>query len=156
MQFCTASVRVGGSPSHVVTNKLVSVPEIRLLQAIHGEDAVVDIVPLENRAVTSEAERERLRLAYEPKNVEEQAGVVNRVFGPMGALPQTLTQIGLDPKAEARALRDKAKSLLAAADKVEQAEESEDEDIVSDEIDDSGDEVADDDASLNFDETTTA
>lgn len=119
MEFCTVSVLLGGSPAHVVTGKIVSVPEIRLLQTIHGEDAVTDIVPHENRATTSDAERERLKLAYEPSQVEEQRNIVSRVFGPMGPLPQRLIDIGIDPHAEAASMKQRAQELIAAADKLE-------------------------------------
>lgn len=119
MEFCSVSVRLGGSPSHIVAGKVVSVPEIRLLQTLHGEDAVTDILPVENRAVTSDEERERLRQFYEPAQVEEQRNIVNKVFGPMGPLPQRLIDIGIDPRAQAADMKAKAQALNAAAEKME-------------------------------------
>ena len=137
MQFCSVSVRLSGKPNHVVSNKRVSVPEIRILQALHGADAVLDIVPLELVDTTSEEERERLKKSYEPAQVEEQRNLVDRVFGPVGALPTTLAAIGLDPRAEAKRLREKAQSLAAAADKMDEMEAGQDEGyLVEDPADD--------------------
>lgn len=123
MEFCSVSVRLGGRPDHVVANKVVSVPEIKLLQYIHGEDAVTDIIPTENRNVTSADERERLKQAYEPAQVEEQRNIVARVFGPMGPLPQRLIDIGIDPQAQAAEMRAKANLLVDAAAKMEREDE---------------------------------
>lgn len=131
MEFCTVSVRLGGSPAHIVTNKRVSVPEIRLLQYIHGEDAVTDVIPIENVSMTSDAERERLKQAYEPAQVEEQRNIVAKVFGPMGPLPQRLIDIGIDPHAQAAEMKARAATLVAAASKMEEVAENPQDDEVN-------------------------
>lgn len=123
MQFCDVSVRIGGKTTQVVSSKRVSVAEIQILRAIHGEDAVVDIVPKENRAVSSAEERERLKRTYEPAQVEEQRNLVARVFGPVGPLPQTLTDIGIDPQEEAQRMRERARDLADAAAALDAAED---------------------------------
>lgn len=130
--FCTCTVRVAGNPLHTVTNKLASVPEIRVLKHLHGEDAVLDIRPVYHYDPTStdprgrpdvhapdldpvgpwsdEAERQRLSQEYEGAGgaMDETAGLVAKLFGPFAELPKRLAQIGIDPRIEARRLRAEA------------------------------------------------
>jgi hypothetical protein len=130
-----------------VTNKLVTVPEIRVLKFLHGEDAVLDIRPLYTYDARSsdpkgkpgvviegvepcgewmdERERERLIVEYEGASgpMDETSGTVARLFGPFSPLPKRLADIGINPREEARRLRAAAEE--AARRLEEQAGEQE-------------------------------
>lgn len=126
MQMCTVSVRLKGSLNHVVSNKRVSIPEIKVLQAIHGgADAVQDIRPAEfNRDFNHEEERQRLRNRYERGNGnadDEGRGLVARLFGAFGRLPTTLKDIGYDARTLADAARARAEEMMRAAEEIEQS-----------------------------------
>lgn len=147
MQFCSVTVRLGASLLHTVTNKIVSVPEIQVLKHIHGHDAVVDIVPYGRGAIDPESrqfvadalysheeERERLRVTYELNNNNEEAlGLVGKLFGLMGPLPERLRDINIDPRAEAKRVRAEADSLAQKmellGDEIDEKEQAEDDDF---------------------------
>lgn len=124
MQICKVSVRVRCSANHVVPNKEVTVPEILILQRIHGgKEAVQDIVPVRfDRTFDHGEERQRLRKLYErgSGNADDVNGLVSKLFGPLGRLPTTLSEIGLDAKAIALQKRREAQAALDAADALEQ------------------------------------
>lgn len=134
MDYATVTVRLGGSLLHVVTNKLVSVPEIVILRQIHGNDAVLDIKPAAAPEIFDEAggeidysdefERERLVRTYEAFAPEEMHGLVERMFPPMHALPSTLRHIGHDSKKIAGKMREDAERLLANAAALDGAEDA--------------------------------
>lgn len=75
MQLYNCKVRLGGSNNNEVFKPSVTAPEIILLRADHGYDAVVDIVPTEMKRL-SHAE-ERIRLAGQYK-----VALVTELFGP--------------------------------------------------------------------------
>lgn len=120
MQICKVSVRVRCSANHVVPNKEVTVPEILILQRVHGgKEAIQDIVPVKfDRTFNHDEERQRLRKLYErgSGNADDVNGLVSKLFGPFGKLPTTLKEIGLDAKAIAEQKRREAMEALAAAD----------------------------------------
>jgi hypothetical protein len=123
MNLYTVSVMLGGDVNQVVANKgPVSVPEIAVLKAIHGDSSVQDIrlyEPPPGRSMpapqTASELREELRLRYQNALPAGNDPVVDRLFGPMGALPTTLEEIGIDAKAEAKRLRESAKAAEKAA-----------------------------------------
>ena len=126
MQYCTCTVRLRGSRNHEVANKLVTVPEIRLLQQLHGRDAVLDIRPVDapkDAVYDHDTERQRLVNMYE-RNPETK-GLVARQFGPFGALPLALKDIGVNPRAIAEVKRREAAEALAAAEALEAQEADE-------------------------------
>jgi hypothetical protein len=118
------SVSLGDNVQHIVTNKLVTIPEIAILKRIHGESAVTSIRPAtgdmklarnEFEDLRTDAdERERLKKVYDNATPDAEP-LVDRLFGPMGALPTTLTAIGVDPKVAAEEMRRRAAELEAAA-----------------------------------------
>jgi hypothetical protein len=112
MQICKVSVNLGGKTAHQVIGKLVTVPEIQVLQHIHGVESVFDIV-LEGEIHRLPAEEiERLSHSYTPKTVKE-------VFpGVAPKLPQVLADIGLDIENLAQNLEAKAKEMLDNAAKL--------------------------------------
>lgn len=122
MQICLADVRIRGSMTQVVANKEVSIPEIRILQNIHGgKDAVINIRPIRfEREFDHDGHRQDLRKIYEKGagNADEARGLVGRLFGAHGKLPTTLRDIGYDPKQVAEEKRKAALALLADANKV--------------------------------------
>lgn len=122
MQICLADVRIRGSMTQVVANKEVSIPEIRILQNIHGgKDAVINIRPIRfDRDFNHDDHRQDLRKVYEKGagNGDEAHGLVGRLFGAHGKLPTTLRDIGYDPKQLAEEKRKQAAALMAEANAV--------------------------------------
>lgn len=91
MQLCNITVAIGGDAGMTVHKERVTVPEILILRAVHGDDAVRNIEVIEDADIESTEERQRLGAVY--KNPE---GVVKDVLGPTGALPKTLEEAGID------------------------------------------------------------
>lgn len=127
MNLYTITVVLAGDRNHVVTNKgPVTVAEIAVLKAIHGADSVQDIRlykhdpdrdPIEVPTMTEL--RDQLRLRYQNALPAGNDAIVDKLFGPMGALPTTLADIGIDAKSEAQRLRAQAEATIAAADQLE-------------------------------------
>jgi hypothetical protein len=123
MNLYTVSVMLAGDRNHVITGKgPVSVAEIAVLKAIHGETSVYDIrlyrhaedaEPLPELSLAET--RDQLRGRYQNALPAGNEPIVDKLFGPMGALPTTLADIGIDAAAEARKLREQAKAAEAAA-----------------------------------------
>lgn len=125
MKLYLCSVRLNDSANHIVPNKQVTIPEIAVLQRIHGAPAVTNLRPFvqdgapavkmrDNRPITDAEERERLTLKYQRSG--DEGGVnIEKVFGAMGALPKTLREIGIDPQAAAADLRRQAEEMAASA-----------------------------------------
>lgn len=118
------SVSLADNVQHVVTNKLVTIPEIAILKRVHGQSAVTGIRPAAgdmkvarndfNEPRSDAEERDRLKKIYDSATPDAEP-MVDRLFGPMGALPTTLAAIGIDPKAAADEMRRKAAEFEAAA-----------------------------------------
>lgn len=129
MQICSVSVRIRDSANHIVTNKEVTIPEIRVLQSLHGgKSSVTDIVPLRfERDFNHDDERQRLRQVYERGNGngDEVHGMVAKLFTPHGRLPTTLKDIGYDPTLLAAEKRAQIERLQLEADELEGAPEPE-------------------------------
>lgn len=115
------SVRLGGSTQQVVPNKVVTIPELALLKAIHGPDAVNDIRPADSVERSDDAERERLKKRYDHALPDQEGSLVDKMFSPFQPLPRRLSAIGMDPGAEAARLREQAAAALAAADELDAA-----------------------------------
>lgn len=90
MQICNITVAIGGDAGMTVHKERVTVPEIMILRAVHGEDAVRSIEVIEDVEMDSSEERIRLGSVY--KNPET---VVRDVLGAHGALPKTLDDAGI-------------------------------------------------------------
>lgn len=119
MRQYLCSVKLGDSTQHVVTNKRVTVPEIAILRRLHGESAVTDIRPYTENGKpvgalrTDGEERERLAQRYNGR--ADTGNLVEILFGPMGALPKTLRDVGIDPATAAAEMRRKAEEMAKAA-----------------------------------------
>ena len=83
IEYCSCTVAIGGDVRAIVPKPVVSVPEILMLQAIHGADAVTNIKVIETQDVSSEEERDRLGNLYGDGKVVE-------IFNQFGDLPGTL------------------------------------------------------------------
>lgn len=127
MNYYTVTVQLGGDRNQVITNKgPVSVAEIAVLKAIHGADSVSDIRlykhdpdrdPLPEMSMAEL--RELLRTRYHNALPAGNDPIVDKLFGPMGALPTSLADIGVDAASEAARLREQAKAAEAAAAQLE-------------------------------------
>lgn len=90
MQICNCTVALGGDMAMVVVKERVTVPELMILRAVHGEDSVRNIDVIENADVDDVEERTRLQLIY--NNPE---GIVRDTVGLTGALPEDLAESGI-------------------------------------------------------------
>ena len=92
MHTATVTVRLNGDMRHTVEKHGVTPPEIAVLKAIHGEDAVVDIIATGMDKREHLAEMERLRDVY-----KTQLGLINQMFpGIRPDLPARLDDLGVE------------------------------------------------------------
>ena len=101
MQTANIMLAIGGDRGNTVPKYAISVAEIMLLRAIHGEDAVFDVEPLdtpamdEGMAVSNRAELNRLRRIYDAKDADGNR-VVDQVYpGAAARVFETLDEIDL-------------------------------------------------------------
>lgn len=143
MQICQCEVRLGGDMRRTVVKENVTVAEIRVLQNIHGADAVVNIRPVKvDRNFNHDEHRAELKRVYErggitSSNPDATAGLVARLFGAYGKLPERLREIGYNPQAAAEQLRAQAEEATRVAAALEREEaafyDGEDDDLNDDE-----------------------
>lgn len=103
MQICSATIRLAGSVQNTVFRNNLTPAEILILQAIHGGDAVIDILPIEKVERTQHAEWDRLTGLYDRSggpdtpDGKEDVSIVSRLFpGAVKRLPVSLSEIGLE------------------------------------------------------------
>lgn len=103
MQICSATIRLAGSVQNTVFRSDITPAEILVLQAIHGGDAVIDILPIEKVERSQNAEWDRLTSRYDRSggpdtpDGKEDVSIVSRLFpGAVKRLPVTLSEIGLE------------------------------------------------------------
>lgn len=90
MQIVNCTVAIAGEAGMTVYKERVSVPEILVLRAVHGEDAVRNIEVIEDADVDSNEERARLTSMYKtPENI------VRDTLGTVGPLPKTIEDSGI-------------------------------------------------------------
>lgn len=101
MQTANIMLAIGGDRGNTVPKYAISVAEIVLLRAIHGEDAVFDVEPLETpamdegRAISNRAELNRLRHAYDAKDADG-GRIVDQVYpGAAARVFETLDEIDM-------------------------------------------------------------
>lgn len=115
MRQYTVNVRLNGKMTHVQTGKVVTVPEIAVLNLVHGSDAVQITGRAPDVDRTDADERDRLRKRYDTPSPDSEP-IVDKLFGgPIGRLPTKLVDIGVDPQAQAEALAAAAAAMTAAA-----------------------------------------
>jgi hypothetical protein len=89
MEHANVEIRLAGSLENTV-RKEVSAPEIAVLKAIHGHDAVVNIKKSRTDSLGQEVERARLEKHYGES-------VIGRFFpGVTAKLPSTLAEVGVE------------------------------------------------------------
>lgn len=103
MQICSATIRLAGSVQNTVFRDDITPAEILVLQAIHGNDAVIDILPIEKVERSQNVEWDRLTSRYDRSggpdtpDGKEDVSIVSRLFpGAVKRLPVTLSEIGLE------------------------------------------------------------
>ena len=90
MEYANTEIRIGGSLENTVI-KEVSAPEIAVLRAIHGDDALINTVKSRlDLDVNSRSERERLTKVYGGE-------ILKKLFpGAMSVLPSKLEEVGVE------------------------------------------------------------
>ena len=117
MQHCSCFVFLGGELTSSVWKADVTVAEIALLRAIHGDDAITTIVPTYKATVKAGEELDRLRALYGSSNVSKEGKrLVDDIYpGRAPQLPTTLADIDVDAVEEDEPVA-KAKPAKAAKD----------------------------------------
>jgi protoporphyrinogen oxidase len=90
MQYYSAKIRLAGSTMNEV-QKILSAPEILVLQYIHGVDAVVNVSIHEEKRINLREEKERLKGIYDQALVKRDQSI-DTIFGPLGAVPERLPE----------------------------------------------------------------
>jgi hypothetical protein len=90
MQICNCSVAIGGDVGMTVTKERVTIPELMILRAVHGDDAVRNIEVTHSVSMSNTEERERLIQIY--RNPEF---VVRDTVGATGTLPTEIEDSGI-------------------------------------------------------------
>lgn len=121
MQVFNAKIRLGGSVLHEVRKQRITVPEVTILRAVHGPDAVVDIELVDDIEIDPAAEWNRLARIYGPTKIrdgDDERPVMSALFGIAGAssLPETLAGFQSEKPVKATGGRRKAAEGSAEAD----------------------------------------
>lgn len=88
MQYYKAKVRLAGSTMNEV-QKILSAPEILVLQYIHGVDAIMDVSFHESKKINLREEKERLKGIYDQALIKRDQSI-DTIFGPLGSVPEQL------------------------------------------------------------------
>jgi hypothetical protein len=87
MQILKCTVAIAGEPGMTVAKENVTLAELLVLRAIHGDDAVRNVEINGWEDVSAAEERERLTLLY-----RKPIGVVKDTLGAQGALPAAIEE----------------------------------------------------------------
>jgi len=87
---------LSGDITFTVFKPDVTVPEIVLLKAIHGSDAVKDITPTFMDRRSHAEERERLMLEYGNAKDHKDESIFGKIFPGLSPLPVNFRDIGVD------------------------------------------------------------
>lgn len=111
MELANVMVALGGERDNTVPKYRVTPPEIAVLVAIHGDDAVHDIEPLEEEITISTREIMTDLLARYPALDDSGNPVVRNVYpGVSPVLHQTLADLGLPEELYKATEREKPKA----------------------------------------------
>lgn len=88
MQYYKAKILLAGNQLNQV-EKVVSAPEILILQYIHGVDAVTQVKHVKTEQVNLREEKMRLKGRYDQALVKRDQSV-DTIFGPLGSVPEQL------------------------------------------------------------------
>lgn len=96
MQHASCTLALNGDITFTVFKPDVTVAEIAVLTAIHGEGSVRDINPTFMDKRPHAEERERLTLEYGAAKDHKDEPVIKALFPGLSPLPVTFKDIGLD------------------------------------------------------------
>lgn len=97
MQIANIILALGGDTRNTVPKYGVTVSEIAVLRAIHGDDAVTDIDPVGNIGRTSREEIARLKHAYPKVAPDGKTTVVTELFPGASPAFKTFDDLEIDP-----------------------------------------------------------
>lgn len=69
--------------------KILSAPEVLILQYIHGVDAIMNVSFLKEEHINLREEKERLKGIYDQALIKREQSI-DKIFGPLGSVPQRL------------------------------------------------------------------
>lgn len=90
MQYYNATVRLAGSPLNEV-RKVISAPELLVLQYIHGVDAITKVEKQKTKKINMSEEKQRLKGLYDQSLIKREQSI-DLIFGALGALPQEIPE----------------------------------------------------------------
>ena len=90
MHYYKAKVRLNGSVNNEVW-KVISAPELLILQFIHGNDAVSNVEEVKNNKIDLFREKNRLKDFYN-KALMKKEQTIDNIFGALGTLPERLPE----------------------------------------------------------------
>ena len=144
MQTANILLAIGGDRGNTVPKSRVSAAEIALLRAIHGDEAVFDIEPLdlpavdeEGEVLTNRDELQRLKRVYQAAKIDGKLVVELLYPGAAARVFETLDELGLPeeyfkPVAHAKTIQEapkaKAKAKSKAAEPAPAADDGLDDD----------------------------
>lgn len=105
MRLFSCKVRLGGSLYNEVVKSEVTIPEIIVLRAIHGADAVADIKETGEAKRTDSDERDRLAVEYGKaikKRAEQLPGGLGGLIGFSGPVPDAAPGVPLPEEKKTR------------------------------------------------------
>jgi hypothetical protein len=85
IEYASIDIAIGGDARATIRKQPVSIPEIVLLRAVHGDDAVTNIRILGTWDCDDDTERDRLGNFYKDTTVQ-------RIFQQYGPLPKNLKE----------------------------------------------------------------
>ena len=88
MQYYKVKIRLAGSTMNEV-RKVVSAPELLVLQYVHGVDAVTDVEKSKREDMSPRVEKERLKGLYDQSLVKRDQSI-DKIFGALGVIPTEL------------------------------------------------------------------
>lgn len=101
MQISSATIRLAGSLNNTVRKENLTPAEIVVLQALHGQDAIIDVLHERDERRSHNDEYERLSAIYSPNtNLStpdgERPDIMQKLFpGAVKKLPTNLIEIGM-------------------------------------------------------------
>jgi hypothetical protein len=116
MQYCSADIALYGQEGAVIVPKEdLSIPEIALMRALHGEDGVRNIQP--TRVTTEAMVSFKAKLVEKFKSSPETLKVMDKLWPGMSPLlPKSLEDIGLTFDPATLGSKEKAARPVTAAD----------------------------------------
>lgn len=91
MHYYKIKLRLSGSVNNEIW-KIVSAPELLLLQFIHDTDAVCNVEEVKNEKIDLFREKNRLKETYNKALNKKEEQSVDKIFGALGTLPTRLPE----------------------------------------------------------------